>query len=366
MLNGNVLIINTGSTSTKLGYYADGKKVLVENITHTKSELEKFNSVMEQISFRKNAITEFLLFKSISLEDVDIIMARGGLLYSINSGIYEINEVMKSALINKGGVMHSCNLSALIADDLRAEIINLNPSLSVRAFIADAPTSDEMSDVARLLGLPDIQRRSSYHALNSKAMVRRYAKENNIKISEINVIVAHLGGGTSISLHSKGLVIDVTDAVEGEGPISPDRVGSLPTTPLIELCFSGKYTKEELNSLLFQRGGAIAYFNTNDFKELIERSAEDERIYKFLEAYCLSISKYIASLTANVNGDIQAIILTGGIAYSDYIVDKIFARIGFLAPVLVYPGENEIEALAENGYGILSGDITNFPIKTMQ
>ena len=372
MIEGKILVINTGSTSTKLAYFDSGQMVFIQNLAYSREELSEFNSVMAQLSLRKKSIMEFLLTKSVKLENIDIIMARGGLLENVTSGIYEINQTMVDALAHSRGGKHPCNLSAIIADDLCSQINALRLVSSendthdnpCRAFIADAPTADEMSEVTKMLGLPQIKRKSAYHALNSRAMVRRWAKENNRSVSDINIIVTHLGGGSSISLYSKGKVIDVSDSVTGESPMSTDRVGSLPTTPLIELCFSGKYTKEEINELLFHKGGAVAYFGTNDFKELLSRTSEPE-VEQFMDAYCLTIAKYIASLSATVCGDIQALIITGGIAMSNYIVEKISKRVSFIAPVIAYPGENEIEALAENGYGVLSGDLVNFPIKRM-
>ena len=209
----------------------------------------------------------------------------------------------------------------------------------------------------KLTGHPAFERRAAFHTLNSRAMVRRYARNTGRTNKDVTVIVAHLGGGTSVSLHRNGLVIDVNDALGGDGPFSPERAGSVPAFPLVELCFSGKYTKAEIKKILVGKGGAVAHLGTNDFREITARAeAGDNECAKFLKAFCISVAKYIGSMAAVVCGKVDAIVLTGGIAYSGVITSEIASMVSFIAPVEVYAGENELESLAENGYGILDGE----------
>lgn len=361
-MTGRVLAINTGSTSTKIAYFVDGRKSFEQNLAHSVETLSKFDSVMDQDLMRKDAITEFLSEKEIPLCDIDIVMARGGLITPIKTGIYEVTPVMRQALTEAKEGVHACNLSALIADDLAGEINRARKAAGVegvcKAYIPDPPMADEVLPEAKVYGLPEFTRRPLFHALNSRAVCRRYAKSKGVKYQDLTIIVAHMGGGTSVTLHKGGNVIDTNDALGGDGPISAERAGSVPGFPLVEMCFSGKYTKEEIKKRLVGKGGAVAWFGTNDFREIVSRaeSCPEGREALFLKGYCLSVAKYIASLTADVCGRVDAIILTGGIAYSEKITSDIASRVGFLAPVSVYPGENELESLAENGYSILSGE----------
>ncbi len=360
-MKGRILVINTGSTSTKIGFYDAGSKLFEQNLTHPAWELAKFSSVMDQDLMRRDAITEFLVQRGIELESIDVVMARGGLVTPIRTGVYEVNQDMRKALISGRDGVHACNLSALIADDIAVEVNQARSGRGItercRAFIADPPMADEMLPEVKVGGLPEFPRRTLFHALNSRAMVRRYARGVGKTNRDVTVIVAHMGGGTSVSLHRHGLVIDTNDALGGDGPISPERAGSVPAFPLVEMCFSGEHTKEQIKKRLVGGGGAVAYFGTNDFRDLTARAeAGDSECETFLQGYCLSIAKYVAALSTVVCGKVDAIILTGGVAYSKYLVEQVKERIAFIAPVEVYPGENELESLAENGYGILSGE----------
>lgn len=361
-MTGRVLAINTGSTSTKIAYFVDGSKLFEQNLAHSVEALSEFDSVMDQDIMRKDAITEFLSERNIPLCDIDIIMARGGLITPIRTGIYEVTQAMRQALVEGKEGVHACNLSALIADDLAAEVNRAKAASGMaetcKAYIPDPPMADEVIPEAKVYGLPEFSRRPLFHALNSRAMCRRYARSKGVRYQDLTVIVAHMGGGTSVTLHKGGNVIDTNDALGGDGPISAERAGSLPCFPLVDMCFSGKYTKSEIKKRLVGKGGAVAWFGTNDFREITARADADPegREALFLKGYCLGIAKYIASLTADVCGKVDAIILTGGIAYSEKIVSSIASRVEFIAPVVVYPGENELESLAENGYSILSGE----------
>ncbi len=363
-MEGRILVINTGSTSTKIALYDSEVKCHEQNLVHSASELAKFNSVMDQISFRKQVIMEFLSSICVSVESIDLVMARGGLIRPVRTGVYSVNEQMKQALISCKDGIHASNLSAIIADEISDNINQINGNDLCKAYIADAPTADDLIDVSRITGLPEIPYIAVFHALNSRAMVRKYAKDNGVNDKDINVIVAHIGGGTSVSLHSKGRVIDTSDALGGVGAMSPERAGALSPIAILDECFSGKYSKVQIKKRLLEQGGAVAYFGTNDFKSLVDRALAGEKDVKlFIDAYCLSVSKYISSMAASAYGDVQAVIITGGIAFSKYISSEISKRIGFIAPVHIYPGENEIDALAENGYAILSG---NFEVNTFK
>lgn len=360
-MEGRILVINTGSTSTKIAFYDAGEKLFEQNLAHAAEEIAGFNSVMDQDAWRRDTITEFLSSRNIDLDSIDVVMARGGLITPIRTGVYEVNQEMRNALVEAKEGAHACNLSALIADDIAVMVNKARESKGLsgqcRAFIADPPMADEMLPEVKVGGLPEFPRRTLFHALNSRAMVRRYARSVGKSNKEVTVIVAHMGGGSSVSLHRNGLVIDTNDALGGDGPISPDRAGSVPAFPLVEKCFSGEWTESQIKKRLVGKGGAMAYFGTNDFREITARAAAGEKEYEiFIKGYCISVAKYIASLAAVVCGKVDAIILTGGIAYGDMVVNDIRERVEFIAPVEVYPGENELESLAENGYGILNGE----------
>ena len=360
-MEGRILAINTGSTSTKIAVYDSGEPLFEKNLTHTAEEIAQYESVMDQTPMRRDTITEFLSEKGVALESIDVAMARGGLITPIRTGVYEVNQAMRDALMSGKDGVHACNLSALLADDIAADVNKAREAKGIeqkcRAYIADPPMADEMLPEVKVGGLPEFPRRTLFHALNSRAMVRRYAKSVGKTNKDVTVIVAHMGGGSSVSLHRNGLVIDTNDALGGDGPISPERAGSVPGFPLVDMCFSGEYTKAEVKKMLVGRGGAVAYFGTNDMREVASRAnAGDKDCDTFLRGFCVSFAKYIAALASVVCGEVDAIILTGGIAHNDAIVEEISRRVKFIAPVVVYAGENELESLAENGYGILAGE----------
>ncbi|MBR2065140.1 MAG: butyrate kinase [Bacteroidales bacterium] len=360
-MDGRILVVNTGSTSTKIGFYDGGEMLFEKNLTHSAEEVARYSSVMDQGDMRRDTIIGFLSEKGIALETIDLAMARGGLITPIRTGVYEVNQEMRDALMAAKEGAHACNLSALIADDIAVMANQVRAEKGIegrcRAFIADPPMADEMLPEVKVGGLPEFPRRTLFHALNSRAMVRRYARSIGKTNKEVTVIVAHMGGGSSVSLHRNGLVIDTNDALGGDGPISPERAGSVPGFPLVEMCFSGEYTKDQIKKKLVGKGGAVAYFGTNDIREISARAeVGDEACATFLKGFCVSVAKYVGALATVVGGKIDAIILTGGIAHSKAITDDIRGRVGFIAPVEVYAGENELESLAENGYGILAGE----------
>ena len=312
---------------------------------------------------RHQAIKDFMASKNIPLEDVDIVMARGGLIVPVITGVYNVNQDMREVLKSCRDGKHACNLSAILADDVAAEInqIREEKHLTPRfgkcvAYIADPPMADEMLPECRMGGIPEFTRKTLFHALNSRAIVRRYLREHGHKTNDVTVIVAHMGGGATISLHRNGKVIDTNHGLGGDGPITPERAGCCPPFELIDMCFSGKYTKEEIQKKLIGRGGAVAYFGTNSMIEVEKLAKEgNELAQTFLKAYVLNICKYIAAMAATADGKVDAILLTGGIAHSKELMDAITAKVKFIAPVEVFPGEDEINSLAENGYMILSG-----------
>lgn len=360
---GNILIINTGSTTTKLGYFSDGARVFDTKLEHTADDVARFPSVMAQADMRHQAIRNFMASKGIPLEDVDIVMARGGLIVPVITGVYNVNQDMRDVLMSCRDGNHACNLSAILADDVAREInkIRSDGNLTPRfgecvAYIADPPMADEMLPECRMGGIPEFSRKTLFHALNSRAIVRRYLRGHGRERNDVTVIVAHMGGGATISLHRNGKVIDTNHGLGGDGPITPERAGCCPPFELIDMCFSGKYTKEEIQKKLIGRGGAVAYFGTNSMLDVENMAKEGNELARtFLKAYVLNICKYIAAMSATADGKVDAILLTGGIAHSGILMDAIKAKVGFIAPVEVFPGEDEINSLAENGYMILSG-----------
>lgn len=360
---GNILIINTGSTTTKLGYFSDGVRVFDTKLEHTAQEVAQYPSIMDQSDMRRQAIKDFMSSKGIPLEDVDIVMARGGLFTPAITGVYNVNEDMREVLSTSRDGDHACNLSAILADDIAKEINEIREKKGLKprygvttAYVADPPMADEMLPECKMGGLPEFKRKTLFHALNSRAIVRRYLREHGRKVNDATLIVAHMGGGATISLHRNGRVLDTNHGLGGDGPITPERAGCCPPFDLIDMCYSGKYTKEEVKKKLVGRGGAVAYFGTNSMLDVENMAAAgNELAQTFLKAYVLNICKYIAAMAATADGKVDAILLTGGIARSKALMDAITEKIKFIAPVEVFPGEDEINSLAENGYMVLSG-----------
>ena len=345
-----ILVINPGSTSTKMAVYEDEKPILLRNITHTAEKLAPFGNVTEQQDFRRQLVLDELQQAGISL-DFDAVIGRGGLVKPIAGGVYEINDKMVDDTLH-GCVMHShaCNLGCLIAYEIASSIPHC------RAFIADPGVVDELSPLARISGSPLMPRICIWHALNQRAIARRFALGIGKEYEDLNLIICHLGGGISVAAHEHGRAIDANNALDGEGPFSPERAGSLPAADLIRLCFSGKYTEEQLLKRIAGHAGLTAHLGTNNMREILERIKQgDKKAQLLADAMLYHTAKQIASEAAVLCGDIDAILLTGGMAHSDYIVSELRRRIGFLAPVYCFPGENEMEALALNALAILQG-----------
>ena len=361
---GNVLAVNTGSITTKFAYYSDGEAVLVEKIEHHVDELSRFRDVMEQDKMRTDAILDALRQHGIKLEDVDIVMARGGLFTPCITGVYDVNDDMREVLLTSREGNHACNLSAIIGENIAEKINALRDAEGLKprygkcvAYVADPPMADEMLPECHVGGIPEFTRATLFHALNTRAIMRRFLADTGRKPEDTTAIICHMGGGVTISLHKNGRVLDTSHGLGGDGPITPERAGCCPPYPLIDMCFSGKYTKQEIKRKLIGHGGAVAYFGTNDMREVVQRAKEGRKEYElFLKAFVLNIAKYIVAEAAVVDGKIDVIILTGGVAYSEDITSAIAQKVDWLAPVKVYPGENELASLAENGYFILAGE----------
>lgn len=360
---GNVLVVNTGSITTKFGYYIDGEVVLDRKLEHTVEELSQFKDVMEQDKMRTKAILDALVELGVKLEDIDIVMCRGGLFTPCITGVYNVNADMREVLSSSRDGNHACNLSALIGDEIAEEINAFRDKHGIKprfgkcvAYVADPPMADEMLPECHVGGIPEFHRTTLFHALNTRAIMRRYLRETGRTAEDTTAIICHMGGGVTISLHKGGRVIDTSHGLGGDGPITPERAGCCPPYPLIDMCFSGKYTKQEIKKKLIGKGGAVAYFGTNDMRIVEQRALEGRPDYVvFMKAFILNIAKYIVAQTAVVDGKVDVIILTGGVAYSKYITDEIAKKVSWVAPVKVYPGENELGSLAENGYIILAG-----------
>lgn len=347
-----VLAINPGSTSTKIAVFDNEEQIFEKTLRHSTDEICKYEKIADQFEFRKTVIEEALREGGIEISSLSAVVGRGGLLKPIAGGTYKVSPEMMEDL--KVGVLgeHASNLGGLIAHEIAAQA-------GVEAFIVDPVVVDEMNDVARISGMPEIERISIFHALNQKAVARRAAAEMGKKYDEVNVIVAHLGGGVSVGAHEKGRVIDVNNALDGEGPFSPERAGGLPVGDVVKLCFSGKVTLNEMKKKIKGNGGLVAYLGTNDAREvekmIEEGNAEAKVIY---EAMAYQTAKEIGACAAALKGSVDAVLLTGGIAYSKFITSYISERVAFIAPVKIYPGEDEMIALAEGGLRVLRGEET--------
>ena len=347
-----ILAINPGSTSTKIAVFQGDKSVFLKNIKHTTEELAKFNQITEQFEFRKDIIMKEMVDAEIQIDLIEAVVGRGGLVKPIESGIYEVNERLKEDL--RVGILgeHASNLGGLIADNIAQTLPK------AKAYIADPVVVDEMTEVARVSGHPEFQRVSIFHALNQKAIGRAFAKSIDKKYEDINVIVAHLGGGISVGAHLKGKVVDVNNALDGEGPFSPERSGTLPTGALAKMCFSGEYTLDDIKKMIKGEGGLVAHLGTNDAYEVELKAKDGDAKAKLIQdAMSYQVAKSIGEMAAVLKGDVQGILLTGGIAHNPDLVNYIKEMVSFIAPVVVYPGEDEMKALAMNGYMVLRNEI---------
>lgn len=343
-----ILVINPGSTSTKIAVFEDETMVMEKTLRHSNDEISRYATIAEQKSFRKEVILESLAEAGINSHDLDAVVGRGGLLHPMEGGTYEVNEKMLADL--RVGVLgeHASNLGGIIAKEIADAAV-------VPAFIVDPVVVDEMSAVARISGIPEIERMSIFHALNQKAVARRYAKSVDKAYKDVNVIVAHLGGGVSVGVHQKGRVVDVNNALDGDGPFSPERAGGLPVGQFLKLVNSGKVNTDELKKRLKGNGGIVAYLNTNDAREVEQKIADgDKQAELVYSAMAYQVAREIGACVAVLDGEVDAIILTGGIAYSQLFTEMVKKKVDKLAKFVVYPGEDEMIALAEGAIRVLN------------
>ncbi|MGE5574404.1 MAG: butyrate kinase [Bacteroidota bacterium] len=345
-----ILVINPGSTSTKISVYADADVVFQESISHDSGELAKLGGVLGQYQLRLDSILRALERHGEPVGGLDAVIGRGGLMKPVEGGVYEVNDAMVHDLIEGGSVPHASNLGAPLAREIATQA-------GVRAYIADPIVVDELWPLARLSGLPEIPRRTIFHALNQKAVARRAAKDMGTRYEDVNLVVAHLGGGITVGAHLEGRVVDVSNGLDGEGPFTPERAGALPVLGVVDLCFSGKYSEDDMMKKLVGGGGLMAHLGTSDAVEVERRiDAGDEHAKLIYEAMAYQVAKEIGAYAAVLSGDVDAIILTGGLAHSRRLVEWIRDRVSFIAPVMVYPGENEMQALAEACLRVLRGE----------
>ena len=345
-----LLIINPGSTSTKIGVFEDEKELFEETLRHTNEELKQYDTIFDQFQFRKDVILNVLKEKNFDIKTLSAVVGRGGMLKPIEGGTYAVNDAMLEDL--KVGVQgpRASNLGGILAKSIADEV-------GVPSYIVDPVVTDELADVARMSGTPDIPRVSKFHALNQKAVAKRYGKESGKGYENLNLVVVHMGGGVSVGAHNHGKVVDVNNALDGDGPFSPERAGSVPAGDLIKLCFSGKYSEAEVYSKIVGKGGFVAYLNTNDVKGTIDKMEEgDKACTEVYNAFVYQIAKAVGEMSAALSGKVDQIILTGGVAYSPVLVPDLKSRIDWIAPVTVYPGEDELLALAQGAIRVLNGE----------
>ncbi len=345
-----ILAINPGSTSTKIAVFNNEICDFKTTIKHNADEIAKYKNIFDQYDFRKKAIAKTLEQQNIKFDELHAVVGRGGMLKPIESGTYSVNDAMVDYMKRAVRGEHASNLGCVIAKEIA-------DAQDIPAFIVDPVAVDEMEDIARVTGMPEIERQSLFHALNQKAVGLKAAEDLDKNYKDLNLIIAHLGGGISVGVHRKGRVIDVNNALDGDGPMSPERSGSVPLGPLYKMCFSGEYTLEDIKRKNYGRGGLVAHLGTNDGFEIAKRIQEgDEKADFVFNAMCYQIAKEIGSGATVLKGEVDAIILTGGLAYDKYLVKLIKERTSFIANTLVYPGEDEMEALALGALRVLKGE----------
>ena len=328
-----ILAINPGSTSTKISLFDGAKEVFTKTLRHS-----------------EETIVKALEDNGVKLEDIKVIVGRGGLLRPIPSGVYEVNEAMLKDLSSACYGEHASNLGGIIANELASRI------KGCKAYIADPVVVDELCDVARIGGHPMFPRISIFHALNHKAIAKMYAREIGREYGNLNLVVVHMGGGVSVAAHSKGKVVDVNNALYGEGPFSPERTGGIAAMQLADACYSGKYTLAEMKKIISGKGGVVAHLGTNSFKEVEDRVAAGDKDAKLIaDAFIYNVAKAIGGMAAALSGKVDAILLTGGIAYGKEMMQQLADMVSFIAPVKVYPGEDEMAALAGNALAVMEG-----------
>jgi butyrate kinase len=345
-----ILAINPGSTSTKIAVYDDDRELLTENLSHSAAELAAFSDIVAQLPYRLAKVSAILSHDGLSMRDFAAVVSRGGMLKPMLSGTYTVNQAMLDDLTSARYGAHASNLGAILADRLAAEA-------GIPAYIVDPVVVDELDEVARITGRPEIKRRSVFHALNHKATARRFARSIGRAYEDLNLIIAHLGGGISVGCHHGGRAVEVNNTLDGEGPFSPERTGTVQAAQFSDLILSQKLSRSQVARMLAGQGGLVACLGTNDAREVERRiQAGDKKAEIVYQAMIYQIARYIAASAVPVCGRVDYIILTGGIAHSSYLTTRLKDYVAFLAPVVILPGENELQALAEGAYRVLSGE----------
>lgn len=345
-----LLVINPGSTSTKIGIFDNERAVFEKTIRHDSERLNTFENIIDQYEFRKSTILETLDHEGINISKLSAVVGRGGLLRPIEGGTYNVNERMLEDLRAGFSGEHASNLGGIIAFEIAT-------GLNIPSYIVDPVVVDELQPLARVSGVPEIQRKSIFHALNQKAVARRVAAHLEKSYSGLRLIVTHMGGGITVGAHQYGKVIDVNNGLHGEGPFSPERAGTVPVGDLVELCFSGEYYADEIMKKLVGQGGLVGYLGTNDAVKVEEMIAGgNEKAELVYDAMAYQVAKEIGAASTVLSGQVDAIVITGGLAYGKEFVKKIIERVEWIADVIVQPGENELQALAEGGLRVLRGE----------
>ena len=344
------LIINPDSTSTKIGVFEDETLLFEETLRHSTEEISKYATIFDQKDFRKNIIIDLLKSKEFDVKSLGMVVGRGGMLKPIPGGTYACTDALVKDLEVGVSGQHASNLGGILAREIADEI-------GVPSFIVDPVVVDELMPIARYSGVPELPRVSIFHALNQKAVAKRYAKETGKKYEDLNLIVVHMGGGVSVGPHKNGKVIDIFNALDGDGAFSPERSGAVPVGALVKMCFSGEYTQAEVYKKLVGNGGFNAYVGTNDMRDVEKMVNEgNEKAAEVRDAFILQMSKNIGAMATVLEGKVDQIIVTGGIAYDKYVVAKLKERCEWIAPFTVYPGEDELLALVQGGLRVLNGE----------
>ncbi|WP_028783149.1 butyrate kinase [Thalassobacillus devorans] len=342
-----ILVINPGSTSTKIGVFDEEDCIFEKTIRHTSEEVAGYSRIIDQFEFRKHVILNELDEEGINISKLSAVCGRGGLLRPIEGGTYEVNDAMLEDLKAGYNGEHASNLGGIIANEIAQ-------GLNIPAFIVDPVVVDELQEIARVSGVPEIPRKSIFHALNQKAVARRAANDLKQSYKASRLIVTHMGGGITVGAHKNGRVVDVNNGLHGDGPFSPERAGTVPAGDLVSLCFSGQYYRDEIMKKLVGKGGLVAYLESNDAVEIENRIEQGDRKAALIyDAMAYQIAKEIGSMSAVLEGKVDAIVLTGGLAYGKEFVKQISERVKWIADILVYPGENELEALNEGTLRVL-------------
>lgn len=344
------LIINPGSTSTKIGVFEDENLLFEETLRHTTEEISRYATIVDQKDFRKKIITDLLAEKNFDIKTLGVVVGRGGMLKPIPGGTYAVtDELLQDLKMGKQG-QHASNLGGILAREIGDEI-------GVPSYIVDPVVVDELQTVARYSGVPELPRTSVFHALNQKAVAKRYAKEVGKAYESLRLIVVHMGGGVSVGAHIGGKVVDVFNALDGDGAFSPERAGAVPSGALIKMCFSGAYTEKEVYGKIVGKGGFNAYLGTNDMRNVTKMANEgDAHAAEVKEPFLYQVAKDIGSMACVLEGRVDQIIVTGGIAYGEDVVANLKEKAGWIAPFTVYPGEDELLALAQGGLRVMNGE----------